>query len=130
MRRSAWFTALVILAVAAALILLIWFAWRPPDPAPASLLKYIDSNEARLIVRAESLSPAPGPATAVVLSWDNGRLEGGRELWYAETNTLEYAGHTFADTVRLENLGANGKGYIDCVKLKDRWFLVDYDLPT
>ena len=130
MRRSAWFTTLVILAAAAALILILWSAQRPLDPAPASLLKYIDQNEARLIAKAETRSKAPGPVTASVLSWDDGRLEGGRVLYYAETGTLEFAGHTLADTARIENLGANGRGYIDCVKLKDRWFLIDYDLPT
>ena len=130
MRRSARFTALVIAAVAAALILPLWLAQRPPRPDPASLRAYIDKNESRLITRAETRSPVPGPVTAPVLSWDTGRPEGGLELWYAESGALEYAGHAFTDTARLEDLGANGKGWIDCVRLKDRWFLIDYDLPT
>ena len=130
MRRSARFTALVILAVAAALILLLWTVQRPPASDPASLLKYIDRNEARLVARAESRSQVPGPVTASVLSWDSGRPEGGLELWYAESGALEFAGHTFTDTARLEDLGANGAGWIDCVKIKDHWFLIDSDLPT
>ena len=130
MRRSARFTALVIVAVAAALILPLWLAQRPPSPDPASLRAYIDKNESCLITRAETRSPVPGPVTAPVLSWDSDRPEGGLELWYAESGALEYAGHAFTDTARLEDLGANGQGWIDCVRLKDRWFLIDSYLPT
>ena len=63
-------------------------------------------------------------------SWSYDVPEGQSFLYYAEDDMLHYDAWSFADSTRIDGLGINGQGYINCIRLRENWYFLECYLPT
>ena len=117
---------------------------KEPYPDKDSLTRYLNKHEQRLLelasdhpdtyknVNAFGIKSIDTRSDDVeyTFSWSFDVAEGGKFLYYASDGILENSGYTFTDDEYIDGLGINGKGYIQCTRLKENWFFVEYMIPT
>ena len=116
-----------------------------PSSDPAKLTAYVNRHESELIELAtqypneyreiSSFSSLKSVDTrwddvCYGFSWSYEIPEGSKFLYYTDDDVLESLGYTFKDSACIDGLGANGQGYIKCLRLKQNWFFIESYYPT
>ncbi len=143
-KKRLWIV-LVAAVVACVAIRAVFFLADAPSSDPAKLTAYINRHESELMELAaqypneykeinsfhgvKSVDTRFGH-TCYGFSWSYWTPEGSKFLYYAHDDMLELHGYTFSDSVCIDGMGANGQGYIKCLRLKQNWFFIESYIPT
>ena len=135
--------AIVLVCALVCTILII--SGKSPSKDPKKLTEYINKHESELIEltthypeQYKSISNYLGidsidtrtKDVRFSFSWSFDIPEGGSFLYYSKDGILENSGYSFNDSAYIDGLGIRGNGYINCIKLKQNWFFVEYNIPT
>lgn len=116
-----------------------------PSRDAAKLTRYVNEHESELIdlvrkypsqykklnnhIGVEAIDTRDDDI-CFVFSWSFDIPEGGSFLYFADDGILETLEFSFTEDTYIDGLGLNEQGYIRCVRLKQNWFFVEYNIPT
>ncbi len=144
-KKQVFFVTGIIIVACAIVCTILTISGKSPSKDPEKLTEYINKHETELVELAtqnpnqkKSINNFLGidsidtrtDDVCFSFSWSFDIPEGGCFLYYARDGILENSGFSFTDSAYIDGLGIRGNGYIKCIKLKQNWFYIEYNIPT